>query len=190
MREQVLDRLLDGDDAVAAGLVEQVDDHRQRGRLARAGRAGDDHQPVAQERELLGQRPRKAGPVEAGDLPPARSAGRRPGSRPRETRWPGSGRAGRSIRRRRPSRGFSGPAVWRTALSGKAARTWLAAPPQSAASRPAPPGRHAGESPADSPPPGAGPTPPAKRRPPGTAGASAVAVDVWPIDPRYRCGLQ
>ena len=72
-REQVLDRLLDGDDAVAAGLVEQVDDHRQRGRLAGPGRPGDDHQPVAREGQPLGQR-------DAGSRP-SRSPGCRPGRR-------------------------------------------------------------------------------------------------------------
>ena len=46
LRIQVFDRLLDGDDAVTARLVEQIDDHRQGGGLPRAGHARDDDQPV------------------------------------------------------------------------------------------------------------------------------------------------
>ncbi len=65
--EKVLDRLLDGDDAVAARLVQDVDDHRQGGGLARPGGAGHDDQPIADIGQALGQDGREAGPLEIGD---------------------------------------------------------------------------------------------------------------------------
>ena len=54
---QELDRVLDGDDVVAPGAVGQVEQRGQRRGLARAGRAGDQHQAAGQVREardLLG----------------------------------------------------------------------------------------------------------------------------------------
>ena len=48
----VLDRILDGDDVLAALGVDLVDHRRQRRRLAAAGRAGDEHQAA----RPLGQR--------------------------------------------------------------------------------------------------------------------------------------
>ena len=93
-REQVLDRLLDGDDAVAAGLVEQVDDHRQRGRLAGAGRPGDDR-PARRAGTPAARPARRGKPAQsksgmaAGMTPQARRrAGRRRG-----TGWRGTGPA-------------------------------------------------------------------------------------------------
>ena len=43
-----LDRVLDGHDVQRLGPVDDVDQRRQRGRLARTGRPGDEHQPTAQ----------------------------------------------------------------------------------------------------------------------------------------------
>ena len=65
--KQVFDRLLDRDDPVAAFSIEEVDDHRQRGSFARAGDAGDEHQPVAEAGQALGKRFGKLGPLEVGD---------------------------------------------------------------------------------------------------------------------------
>ena len=48
-----LDRVLDRDDVVAAGAVDLVDQRRERRRLARAGRAGDEDEPARQ----LGEEP-------------------------------------------------------------------------------------------------------------------------------------
>ena len=56
---QELDRILDGEDVFGAGLVDQIDDRRQRRRLARAGRTGDQDDAVL-ERGGLGQRPAAA----------------------------------------------------------------------------------------------------------------------------------
>ena len=53
MRVLVLDRILDGDDVAGVAAVDLVDDRRQRGRLAGAGRAADEHQAARQLRELL-----------------------------------------------------------------------------------------------------------------------------------------
>src|SRR5215813_13110271 len=47
-----LDRVLDGDDVIGAVLVHVVDERRQRRRLARAGRAGDDDEALRQVAEL------------------------------------------------------------------------------------------------------------------------------------------
>ena len=47
-----LDRVLDGDDVALAGLVDDVDERGERGGLARAGGAGDQHQAAGQ----VGQR--------------------------------------------------------------------------------------------------------------------------------------
>ena len=44
--EQVLDRILDREDVARLVVVAVVDHRRQRGRLARAGRAGDQHEPA------------------------------------------------------------------------------------------------------------------------------------------------
>src|SRR6266508_1024240 len=46
---QELDRVLDGDDVRRAGAVDQVEKRRQRGRLARSGGPGDQHQAAAHE---------------------------------------------------------------------------------------------------------------------------------------------
>ena len=47
-----LDRILDRDDVILARLVDVVDHRAQRRRLARAGRAGDEHQPLVQLAQL------------------------------------------------------------------------------------------------------------------------------------------
>ena len=77
-----LDRVLDGHDVLLARLVDRVDHGRQRGGLARAGRAGDEHDAA----RLLGE------------VVDRRSAGRgrrwrrcRPGSGGRRRRWPSAG---------------------------------------------------------------------------------------------------
>ena len=49
---QELDRVFDGEDVLGAGLVDQVDHRRQRRRLARAGRAGDQHDAVLERGDL------------------------------------------------------------------------------------------------------------------------------------------
>ena len=59
VRMQKLDRILDGDEVLRTRLVDQVDDGRQRGRLARSGRTRDEHQAVL-ERRHIGQRRGKA----------------------------------------------------------------------------------------------------------------------------------
>ena len=48
VRVQVFDRVLDGDDVERLGLVDDLDQRRQRGGLARAGDAGDQHQPAVE----------------------------------------------------------------------------------------------------------------------------------------------
>jgi len=48
-----LDRVLDGDDVLVAGLVDLVDHRRQSGGLAGSGRAGDDHEAAGLLRELV-----------------------------------------------------------------------------------------------------------------------------------------
>src|SRR5581483_2523339 len=48
-----LDRVLQGDDVLLLGRVHEVDHGRQRGRLPRAGRPGDQHQPVLAEGQAL-----------------------------------------------------------------------------------------------------------------------------------------
>ena len=53
---QELDRILDGEDVLGAGLVDQIDDRGERRRLAGAGRPGDQHDAVL-ERRRLGERP-------------------------------------------------------------------------------------------------------------------------------------
>ena len=50
-RVQDLDRVLDRDDVLPARAVDVVDHRRERRRLARAGRAGDEHEPAV----LLGE---------------------------------------------------------------------------------------------------------------------------------------
>ena len=62
-----LDRILDGEDVALVGLVDVVDHRRQRGRLAGAGRAGDQHQPLLLVAELLQDR-RQAEILERHDL--------------------------------------------------------------------------------------------------------------------------
>ena len=52
---QELDRILDGEDVIGPGLVDQIDDRRERRRLARSGRPGDEHDAVLQRRDV-GQR--------------------------------------------------------------------------------------------------------------------------------------
>ena len=47
-----LDRVLDRDDVVGAVAVDVVDQRAERRGLARAGRAGDQHQPLGQVAEL------------------------------------------------------------------------------------------------------------------------------------------
>ena len=68
--EQVLDRVLDGDDVGAPLLVDVVDDGRQGGRLAVAGGAGDQDQAALQGGDLfqhLGQVQLLEGPRLEGD---------------------------------------------------------------------------------------------------------------------------
>jgi hypothetical protein len=62
---------------VAARFVEQVDDHRQGGGLARPGRAGHDDQAVARLGQPAGQVRREAGPGEVRD-----GVGHQPQARP------------------------------------------------------------------------------------------------------------
>jgi hypothetical protein len=52
-----LDRILDRDHMIRAGLVDVVDHRRQRGRLSGASRPGHDHQPLGEiaESENLGR---------------------------------------------------------------------------------------------------------------------------------------
>ncbi len=63
MAVEELDRVLDGHDVLFARLVDLVDDGRQRGRLARAGRARDEHEAARLLRHLV-QRARHAELVE------------------------------------------------------------------------------------------------------------------------------
>ena len=53
MRVQELDRVLDRHDVLLARAVDLVDHRRQRGGLARAGRAGDEHEAARAARELV-----------------------------------------------------------------------------------------------------------------------------------------
>ena len=53
VRVQELDRVLDRHDVLVARAVDLVDHRRQRGRLARAGRAGDEHEAARLARELV-----------------------------------------------------------------------------------------------------------------------------------------
>jgi hypothetical protein len=48
-----LDRILDREDVLSAGRVHQVDQRRERGRLAAAGRAGDEDESLGEVREAL-----------------------------------------------------------------------------------------------------------------------------------------
>ena len=52
-RVHVLDRVLDRDDVAGRGAVAVVDHRRQRGRLARAGAADDQHQPALGHHDVL-----------------------------------------------------------------------------------------------------------------------------------------
>ena len=61
-----LDRVLDGDDVLVRLLVRHVDQRGQRRRLARAGGAGDEHEPARQHGQLL-DRGRHAQVVERRD---------------------------------------------------------------------------------------------------------------------------
>ena len=61
-----LDRVLDRDDVLGAGLVDVADDRRERGRLAGAGRARDEHKPVLHVGEATNSR-RHVQVLEAGD---------------------------------------------------------------------------------------------------------------------------
>jgi twitching motility protein PilT len=57
-REAILDRIFERDHVRGAALVEQIDERRERRRLAGAGRPADEHEPVAQlddRRELCRQ---------------------------------------------------------------------------------------------------------------------------------------
>ena len=82
---QVLDRVLEGDDVARAGRVDVVDHRRQRRRLARAGRAGEQDDPA----RLLGQRADHLGQAEVVDrahLEGDRAAGDRDRGRAGERR--------------------------------------------------------------------------------------------------------
>ena len=48
-----LDGIFDGEDVFGARLVDEIDQRRERRRLARAGRPGDQHDPVLEGRDLL-----------------------------------------------------------------------------------------------------------------------------------------
>jgi hypothetical protein len=61
-----LDRVLDGHDVLFARLVDLVDDRSQRGRLAGAGRARDEHEPTRLLAEVVDDR-RQAEVVDRGD---------------------------------------------------------------------------------------------------------------------------
>ena len=61
----VLDRVLDGHDLGPAVAVDQVDDVVERGRLAVAGRAGDEDQAVGQPGELVDDRRAGRAPIAA-----------------------------------------------------------------------------------------------------------------------------
>ena len=52
VRVQELDRILDREDVIRAGLVDQIDDRRERRRLARSGRPGDEHDAVLQRHDV------------------------------------------------------------------------------------------------------------------------------------------
>ena len=62
-----LDRILDGDDVLRAGVVDVVDHRRKRGRLAAAGGAGDEDEALVELAELL-QCLRKLQGVEREDI--------------------------------------------------------------------------------------------------------------------------
>ena len=64
---QELDRILDREDVLGARLVDQVDDRGERRRLARSGRAGDEHDAVLQRRDV-GERRRQVQLGERRDL--------------------------------------------------------------------------------------------------------------------------
>ena len=64
---QDLDRVLDRDDVLLARAVDEVEHRRERGRLAGAGRAGDEHEPAVLAGEALHAR-RQAERLEARDL--------------------------------------------------------------------------------------------------------------------------
>ncbi len=66
--KHVLNRVFNRDDAIAALLIEQVDDHRERRRLARARHARDQHQSVAKMGQPIGQVSRKRGPLKTWNL--------------------------------------------------------------------------------------------------------------------------
>ena len=75
---QVLDRVLDRHDVARLGLVDLVDDRRQRGRLARPGRAGEQDQPAL----LVGDLADHGGQPELVDRPDQRTGSRARRSRP------------------------------------------------------------------------------------------------------------
>ena len=66
--EQVLDRFFDGDDPAASFPVEEVDEHGQRGGLARPGHARDKDEAVAEVGKAVRQFLRELGPVKVGNL--------------------------------------------------------------------------------------------------------------------------
>ena len=78
---QELDRVLDRHDVLVAGLVDLVDHSRQRGRLARAGGPGDEHEAARLARELVHDR----GEPELVDR--VRSTGIRRNAAPIAPRW-------------------------------------------------------------------------------------------------------
>ena len=63
-----LDRVFDGDDVIGARLVDVVDHRAERRRLARTGRAGDEHQPFLQlaQPEHVGRQPELLGGQDVG----------------------------------------------------------------------------------------------------------------------------
>ena len=65
--KEILDRLLHRHDSIAALADQQIDDHRQGGRLTRTGNAGDQYQSVAEVGKPSGQFFGKSGPVKIGD---------------------------------------------------------------------------------------------------------------------------
>ena len=56
------------DNAIAAGLIDEIYNHRQRRCFARARRAGDDNQTVTQKCQSPGEVGRDAGPSKIGNL--------------------------------------------------------------------------------------------------------------------------
>jgi hypothetical protein len=64
----VFDRVLDGDDVAAPVAVDQIDQCRERGRLARSGGAGHQDQPLVPQRQVAQHR-REAEVLDGRDLP-------------------------------------------------------------------------------------------------------------------------